>query len=263
MRTIEYRRWSPPGSPVRIEFPAELLLELGWAETSGVLYGSRRHQEIRIAAIGMPWGEEQEKIGVFVSRIRGEVFLTEKDLAFFKEHQGEIALVVAGDRGGFFVREADGSIQTVRSHEEFPIARPRAESAPGAAAAPKAIRKTVERVRKWMPAGVPAWIVALAALPLAALAVFPQRVADKPLELRVHEAGGQLRITWKPGENAVLAIDDDGRRLAIPVYANQSNVTYAPRGSQVEVSLVTVDAANQPRRESAIYIVSTGPSREP
>ena len=63
-------------------------------------------------------------MGVFFSRIRGEVFLTETDLAFFNEHQSEVALVVAGDRAGFFVREADGSIQTVRSHEEFSIARP-------------------------------------------------------------------------------------------------------------------------------------------
>jgi hypothetical protein len=94
--------------------------------------------------------------------------------------------------------------------------------------------------------------------------VFPQRAADKPLDLRVRETSGQLRISWKPGKSAVLAIDDDGKKLAIPVYANQSNVTYAPRGSQVEVSLVTVDAENHPRRESALYIASTGsatPSR--
>jgi hypothetical protein len=271
MRTVEYRIWGPKASPLRVEFPAELVRGMGIVEASGVLYGSRRGREMRVMAVGSQGNEEQEKVGVFVTRIRGEVFLTETDLAFFKEHQSEVALVVAGDRAGFFVREADGSIQTVRSHEEFGVARQHPDApiraAASMAAAPGELRLAIKRMRKWTPAG----LVALAAIPIAALAVFPQHAGRSgragqqpaPSALEVHATGGQLRISWKPGQNAVLAIDDGGRRLAIPVYANQSNVTYAPRGSQVEVNLVTVDAKNQPRRESALYIASTGPSREP
>jgi len=250
MRTVEFRIWDPEASPLRVEFPADLIRSLGIAETSGVLYGSRHGREIRVFTVEAPENEEQEKVGVFVSRIRGEVFLTETDLAFFKQHQSEIALVVAGDRAGFFVREADGSIQTVRSHEEFSIARPQVAAVP---------KESPARTRVPALAG----LVALAVLPIAGLAVFPQRAADRPVDLQVREIGGQLRISWKPRRNAVLAIDDGGRRLAIPVYANQSNVTYARRGSEVEVSLLTLDAANQSHRESALYIAATGPSREP
>jgi hypothetical protein len=256
MRTIEYRRWSPPASRLRVEFPADLLLELGWAETAGILYGSRHGAEIRITALQIPWEEKQEKVGVFMSRIRGEVFLTEADLAFFKEHQSELALVVAGDRAGFFVRERDGSIQTVRSHEEFAVTP--LQPAGLIAAAPKTPRR-VSRPQMWAATV----FVALAALPIAglAVAVLPQ-TTGRPLQqpapsaLTLSESGGQLRISWKPGRNAVLVIDDGGTRRSLLVYPNQSNVTYVPRGSEVEVSLVTVDAASQPRRESALYISS-------
>jgi hypothetical protein len=259
MRTIEYRRWSPPASQVRVEFPADLLLELGWAETSGILYGSRQGAEIRITALQMPLKEKQEKVGVFVSRIRGEVFLTEADLAFFKDQQSELALVVAGERAGFFVREGDSSIQTVRSHEEFGVAPP----APAVAVEPSAKRsRRAKRTPLWMPG-----LAALAALPIAglAVAVLPQsagRTLQQPVPstLTLSESGGQLRISWKPGQNAVLVIDDGGKRRSLLVYPNQSNVTYVPHASDVEVSLMTVDSASQPHRESALYISSRGSS---
>src|SRR5580658_2689279 len=124
MHSVDYRLWCPDASRFRVEFPAELVRGLKSAQASGVLYGSRRGRLIWVWDMGAASGEkrgseDREKVGVFVARIRGEVFLTETDLAFFHEQQSEIALVVAGDRAGFFVREADGSIQTVRSHEEF------------------------------------------------------------------------------------------------------------------------------------------------
>ena len=50
------------------------------------------------------------------------MFLTDDDLANFESHQGVLALVVAGGRAGFFVREPDGSVQAIRSHEEFKVA---------------------------------------------------------------------------------------------------------------------------------------------
>jgi hypothetical protein len=254
MRTVEYRIWGPEASPLRVVFPQELLRDLGIVETSGVLRGSRHGRVIRISAQSLETEyEEQEKVGVFVSRIRGEVFLTEADLTFFNKEQGEVALVVAGDRAGFFVREADGSIQTVRSHEEFCIAPP-AEAAPKKLLLPPKPARTW----KWTPAG----LVTLAALPLAALAMFPQhaRPSGKPVPsaLEVRETGGQLRISWRPGQNAMLSIDDGGSRFVIPIYSNQSNLTYRPLGSEVAVTLTTADPSNQPHRDTALYISSTG-----
>jgi hypothetical protein len=255
MRSVEFKIWCPEASPLCVEFPADLVQGLGIAEACGVLYGSRHGHAIRILARHAgPEDEELEKVGVFVSRIRGEVFLTEGDLALFKQHPSEIALVVAGDRAGFFVREADGSIQTVRSHEEFCITRLHADPpivpAVPLITTPRTPRLVLKWTRKWALAG----LASLGMVPIAALAVFPQQPTPSALELR--ESGGQLRISWKPGRNAVLAIDDGGRRLSIPVYANQSNVTYAPRSSQVEVMLVRVDAENQQRREGALYLAA-------
>ena len=60
--------------------------------------------------------------GHFICRARGEVFLTDDDLANLERHHGVLALVIAGGRAGFFVREPDGSVQAIRSHEEFRVA---------------------------------------------------------------------------------------------------------------------------------------------
>lgn len=260
METFAYRRWSPSKSRLHVEFPSELLFGLAEAEPSGILYGARSGNDIRILSLNAPQGGELTKVGVFVARIRGEVFLTETDLAYFKEHENpdvQVALVVAGDRAGFFVREPDGSIQTVRSHEEFSIAP---EAAPPVAAvlrgerrAPRLLGEPMWKLaRGWKGVG----LALLAALPLAALAMIPQSVDKTPLALEVHEMDGQLRISWEPGRNAVLGIKDGDCRLATPVSTNQSSLTYLPRGPQVEVSLVTVDAANHPRRASAFFISS-------
>ena len=230
------------------------------------MYGSRRGKEVRVAALHTPFhsDEEQEKVGVYVSRIRGEVFLTEADLAALNEHQAELALVVAGNRAGFFVRETDGSIQTVRSHEEFWVS-PAEPEIPPLPELPPVV--TPSQRRKWVPAGwvptswFPKGLVAMAALPLVALgafAVFPQRSlqgpGQGPASIEISDIDNQLRISWKPGQNAVLTIDDSGGQVSIPVYLNQSSATYARRGADVQVRLDSVDAANRPRRLSTRYV---------
>jgi hypothetical protein len=256
MRDIQYRRWAPAGSPLNIEFPAELLHELGADDTSGILYGWRRGREVRAIALdaeagdGAESGEELEKVGVYVSRIRGEVFLTESDLAFLTEQSSELALVVAGGQAGFFVCESDGSIQTVRSHEEFSTGRVSPEA--WASSSPVWLPPVPARLRS----GVRAGAIALCLFPvvaLAAVAVFPQRVAT-PWKIEVHETDRQLRISWQPAQNAVLTIDDTGGRVSIPVYADQSTVTYVPRGAEVDVSLAGVDSSNRLRRVSTHYV---------
>lgn len=225
MQSIEYLRWAPAASPIRVEFRAGLLRGLGLAQMSGILYGTRSGREVRITALRGNPSEQLEKVGVFVSRLRGEVFLTEEDLAFMMEQSATLALVISGDRGGFFVCESNGSIQTVRSHEEFTVTL--------APAAP--LRTPVKAAppprRKWTPA------VAMAALPLAALAVMPQRAAQTSGVIEIRDLNHQLHISWQPAQNAVLSITDGGAIVTIPVRADQSTVTYAPRGSAIEVSL--------------------------
>lgn len=260
MRTIEYRRWAPLASPLSVEFPAELLLELGWADSSGVLYGSRRGRAVRVTALNVPLDEEQEKVGVFVSRIRGEVFLTEADLAFLNDQKAGLALVVAGHRAGFFVREAGGSIQTVRSHEEFGVSETGVRVPPPEP--PVLLRPAAtpwqKRWRQWVPAGrISRATLPLLALPvvgLAALAVFPPHAAQTPRSIEVHETAHQLQISWEPAQNAVLTIDDGGAKISIPVHADQSTATYAMNGPEVEVSLSSVDGSNRLRRVSTHWV---------
>jgi len=62
-----------------------------------------------------------EPIGIYVLRVRGEVFLTERNLELFERTGALIALVVAGGRAGFFVRDFEGALQSIRSYEEFDV----------------------------------------------------------------------------------------------------------------------------------------------
>jgi hypothetical protein len=257
MRSVQYRRWSPPQSPVRIEFPAELLAGLqpaaGSLENSGILYGLRRGREIRVLTARPEPGEVLESVGVFVSRSRGEVFLTEANLGFFEREGAVVALVIAGAKAGFFVRESDESIQTVRSHEEFPVLShppsPEQKLLP-----PKPVAGTSKWT--WFAAG----LVALATLPAAAFAylrpVFPPW-PPAPLSLRVQEDHNQLRIRWNnggnPGLQAILQIVDGAERTTVPVYPDQSNATYARRTSEVQINLIPVDG-DPARRESAHFV---------
>jgi hypothetical protein len=247
MQTLPYRRWSPPASPLRIEFPEELARKL-WPEPdaleiSGKLYGVRYGAEVHVMAAQA--GHAREVIGIFVARVRGEVFLTESNLALFERNQATIALVRAGNRAGFFVREPNGSIQTVRSHEEFSIEEP----------APPVItsKPSQSGIRKpsWAPA-------ACFALTLPLLAFFRPAPA---FGLKVHENAGQLQISWQPGQPALLEIQDGERRVAVPVFANQSNLTYTRNGAQVDVSLTREDGTAHPPSASARFVAGARPAR--
>jgi hypothetical protein len=261
MRSVQYRRWSPPQSPVRIEFPADLLPELqpaaGSLENSGILYGLRRGREIRVLTARPEPGEVLDSVGVFVSRSRGEVFLTEANLGFFEREGVAVALVIAGNNAGFFVRESDDSIQTVRSHEEFPVsnhpASPEQKPAPPKPSAGQS---------KWIWSA--ASLIALAALPAAAFAylrpVFPQRPLA-PFSMRVQEDHNQLHISWNPSGNpggnsggqAILQIVDGGERTAVMVPPDEFNATYARRTSEVQISLIPLDG-EAARRESVHFV---------
>lgn len=114
---IDLRVWCPPESPVRIEYPKALLSEIS-APASGVLWGVRDGDSVQISKRNYSRGQ---LVGKFFSRIRGEVFLTESDLAELDQMDlpDPIALVVAGSKAGFFVRCRDGTMQTVKSYQEI------------------------------------------------------------------------------------------------------------------------------------------------
>jgi hypothetical protein len=247
VQSLEFRRWSPTASPLKIEFPAELAAEL-WPEpetleTSGVLYGFRNGREVHVLAAEATGDLEQ--VGIFVARERGEVFLTESNLELFERYKVPVALVRAGGKAGFFVREPNGSIQTVRSHEEFAV------DVPALPAPRPMLPLAVRRKPVWAAAG-------FFALTLPVLAFF--RPAPS-LGLQVREQAGQLQISWVAGKTALLEIEDGDRHVAAPVFANQSNLTYERSGGEVAVRLTVDDGGAHPQRETARFVVGVTPKR--
>ena len=280
MLTVHYRRWCPPRSPLRIEFPPELLhnvrLEgreavraspVRWTppfhrianQSSGLLFGLRHEDEVRVlAARGEESGATPEgltPVGTFVCRARGEVFLTDDDLAHFEKHQGVLALVVAGGQAGFFVREPDGSVQAIRSHEEFKVADVATRLAPGGTAS------AIE-----MPAPAPHWWAAwkravacagLLAVPAGAFAYLRPLLPHSPIALALREEAGQLVIGWNAGalmEGSRLEIQDGSERTILILPAGTSSATYGLQGGDVEVRLSTDTRMGGAHWEAARFV---------
>jgi hypothetical protein len=222
-----FRVWSPRRAALRIEYSLNLLAKLarrhgeldGQEDTHGVLYGTRSAGIARVLS-KCPTGD-LEPIGVFAARARGEVFLTEEDLERLETLENQtlqnptaIALVIAGNTGGFFVREPDGSMQTIQSFQEFPI-RP---STP----------KTAGPMKVWVSLAITA-----AALVIAALA-WPSHA------FAIHEHDGQLEIVLRGavsrGER--LEITDGAMHHFIPITPSLTSVVYTPRTRDVHISVV-------------------------
>jgi hypothetical protein len=179
-----------------------------------------------------------EPIGIFSTRARGEIFLTEADLKHFELSEGTIALVVAGAKAGFFLYEPDGSIETIKSHAEFRI------SAEQARHRPPALRPLVEpprfeidapRVRAWV------WMMPAVVLVMGALlATQSYWLPRPPILLSAHDLDGQIRIGWNPAaapRGAALEIADGDDQISIPLSPEFASATYVRRTSDVQIHL--------------------------
>lgn len=249
---ICYRTWCPPHSSITIEYSDDLLREVRNAgmlgDANGVLYGVRDGQFIRVVAArripnqggieGNPRLAGLEPIGIFSTRARGEIFLTEADLRHFEQSEGAIALVVAGTKAGFFLYEADGSIETIKSHAEFRILSEEARHR-----AP-ALRPQVEPPRFEIGAPrVSAWVWMMPALVLvmgALLASQSYWLPRPPILLTAHDQDGQIRIGWNPAGaplGAALEIADGGDQISVPLPPAFASATYVRRTSDVQIHL--------------------------
>jgi hypothetical protein len=250
---------------LRIEFRAELLdsVRRGGVkpslfhpeinQSSGLLFGIREGEEVRI--LSSRGDTRHAPLGIFVSRTRGEVFLTDDDLANFEKHQAVLALVVAGGRAGFFVRERDGSIQAIRSHEEFPVAA----LAPTPIAEKPRPRAGIERPIP-APGMWPAWkrvaaCAAVLAVPAGAFA-YLRPLLRLPIALALREESGQLLIGWSAGalmDGSRLEIRDGSERILLMLPVDMSSATYGPQGRDVEVRLTTDTRAGGAHWEAARF----------
>ena len=243
MQTVQYRCWAPPQSSLRVEFSPDLLHEVR-RHATGLLYGLRHGNEIRVMSVARE--SHFEPVGTFANRLRGAVFMTESDLERFEQAEAAVALVVAGKRGGFFMTNPDGSIQTIQSFEEFSLA--------------DAISPQASQGRKPAPSPKTRWALAMSAC--LALIVIPLVAAPlwKPrpkLALSVIEVAGQLRITWNPRAirgPATIDIMDGADSIVRPVNPAQTSLVYAPRTAKVEVRLSEFDeSTNAVKMERADF----------
>ncbi len=262
MRTILYRRWAPAKSAVKIEFPPDVIHDIRaqspLEHDRGYLFGWRDGNEVRIATAirtpeaGDPRTAGTEPVGVYITRARGEVFLTDADLEQVDRITGGIALVIAGGRAGFFAREADGSMQAVRSHEEFAVADAATQAQPLARATRQACGSQPAQPRFWK------WALSAAGLlagPVAAFAyLYPPHAT--PLELSLRETNGQLVIQWDPQAavtDARLVITEAEGRTILPVPPGSSSATYAAHSGDVDISLSTADRSGRVHWTSARF----------
>jgi hypothetical protein len=280
MVTVHYRRWCPPQSPLRIEFPPELLhdvrlegtepprrVPLRWIprlnravnQSSGLLFGVQHEDEVRVLATRASDG--LSPVGTFVCRARGEVFLTDDDLANFESHQGILALVVAGGRAGFFVREPDGSVQAIRSHEEFKVADAASRPAPETNVVAEL---PIPAPRGWWHVRL-AWkrvlaFVAFLAVPAGGFAYLRPLLPHMPIALAIREEAGQLVIGWNAGalaETSRLEIQDGSERTILMLPAHASSATYGFQGDDVAVRLSTDTRIGGAHWEAARFVAKT------
>jgi len=274
MVTVHYRRWCPPQSPLRIEFLPELLRDVRWEgfqpaprlplrwlprmnravnQSSGLLFGVRNEDDVRVLTARASDG--LSPLGTFVCRERGEVFLTDDDLADFEKQNGILALVIAGGRAGFFVREADGSVQAIRSHEEFKVSD--ASSQPVSDEADMEALLPVPEPRSWRAWKlIGACLVGLA-IPAGAFAYLRPLLPSLPLALAIREEAGQLVIGWNAGalaEGSRLEIQDGSERTILMLPADAASATYGPQGDDVEVRLSTDTRIGGAHWEAARFV---------
>jgi hypothetical protein len=213
-----------------VEYSAELLRLVrkeGAGENRGVLYGKRSDSRVRLLAARPARHRRDlklagmERVGVFAVRDAGEVFLTEQDLEFTERHGADLALILAGDRGGFFVRESAGIFLTVRSHEEF-------------SAEDRSAKKRAP-IRTWMN------VTALAICIAVSVGAVSYAQPKAALTLHVREVSEQLAIEWTPRVSGTLTIADGARSVEIPVSAYETRATFAPQGSRIDVRLSTAE----------------------
>ena len=271
---------------MRIEFPPELLHDvrlegaqperafpLRWIprfnrvvnQTSGLLFGVRHDDEVRVLAAAPTETTHPDglaPVGTFVCRARGEVFLTDDDLANFEKHQGVLALVVAGGRAGFFVREPDGSVQAIRSHEEFKVADAASRPVPEGTAAADELPAPAPRL--WQAWKRVAACAGLLAIPAGAFAYLRPLLPSLPIALAIREEAGQLVIGWNAGalaEGSRLEIQDGSERTILMLPADTSSATYGPQGDDVEVRLSTDTRMGGAHWEAARFVDQRLPGR--
>ncbi len=231
-----------------------------------------------------------EPVGWFVSHTRSGVTMSVEDQELYQKFFPEpwqVTLVYhpvnqGTSRAGFFMRERDGKLRTESSYREFSVDGVRHSAAVAAAekmAAPVVLRKPVvktapvESPKLTMPftgGGHRRVVFATAALLLGALALFAvpkirqMQPGEMPLDLRMEDAKGQLRIEWdrnnpavRGADGATLFITDGGKLSPMKLdrdAAQSGSATYARASEDVVVRFVVNQSGEETHQAMARYV---------
>jgi hypothetical protein len=223
--------WAPPESPLRIKYTSRLLREVCLARNTGdafgILYGARHGSTIQLSATHGHAG--LDAVGIFSSRLRGDVSLTPKDLARFEHAEASVALAIAGETGGFFVRDTSGFIDPASSPQTFPI-HPLtfAQAVNTPTVSTHFSDASFTNATNWL------WKLCIPAALLLSLGFIPRK---PPLSVNLTESAGQMRISWNVPVRATLTILDGAEKTSIPITPAESMVTYVRRTGDVGVQL--------------------------
>jgi len=143
--------------------------------------------------------------------------MTEEDMERFEKADACVALVLSADTGGFFVRDSSGSMEAVRSYEEFLINGPAPVQAP--------VRVVKRRF---------SWTWSLALIPLL---YFIPRHSPTKLAVIMSEDEGQVRISWNVPVTGNIDILDGEDRTSVRIAPGLSTLTYARHTGDVTVAI--------------------------
>lgn len=237
------------------------------------------------AAQGDPHLKVLEPVGWFVSHTRAGLRMTPDDLEIFNrffQESWQVTLVCHPERNdstkaGFFVRDRDGRVNTESSYRVFPIegtreAKPASlnpTSDPAMQGASSHTASHTEHEPRFS-GGHRRIAYIVTALMLGAIALFAvpklrnANPATEPLQLRLVDSKGQLRLEWERTSATILSAD--GATLYINDGAPQSpvdvdrdtlkagSVTYARMTEDVSVRMVVRRKGMDPFQELARYV---------
>lgn len=238
-----------------------------------------------------------EPVGWFVSHTKAGLMMTDDDLDLFQRYFPEpwnVTLVYnpsrqGQTRAGFFVRDGNGLVRSDATYREFTVTGVRTPKAEAPAPLPEDARKPAPSRKRdrsevaasssssflsghWRLAVVAAIILlgAFASFAVPRLRTTP--VSQDPLQLRLLDAQGQLRVEWNrmsgilaQADSAALVIADGGPLPPINLdkeTLETGSVTYARLSEDVSVRLVVQRKGQPPYQEVARYVGSPVPRIE-
>jgi hypothetical protein len=254
-----------------IEYREDLLDEIRAAGegVSGVLFGTRADDSVRViawrqtsfsakdprdlvklvlAAKQDPTLQSLQPVGWFVSRANGGISLGAPDLEIFDGFFSEpwqVALVLNGERAGFFAREAGGKLRSESSYREFTIE-----------ATPKA------KYWRWLWAAPTVFAMVLAALMIKPERHEPVIPVTPGFSLRIQDNG---QINWDPAavrasNRAEIDVEDGAQHSHFQVTSAQlraGKLNWQRHTGDVHVRMTVYPAKGAAVREFARLKVST------